>query len=197
MRRLIADKYKRWEQESEDRFNTLKANEEELNRIFIDIYGLQDELTPEVEDKDVTVYRIIDEPNEEERKMRYVLSKKDAIITLLSYAGWLHDGALFPYVDGLLYAGGEWNEEVIHQRILEGAQSCDWYAPKEGLFLPDRDGILPVSDDEYFQDDAVNRLVEFVRKVYGKRNLGRKPALYRRGVGRQWYAAGGDPQLLP
>lgn len=55
MGRLIVDKYKEWEAECNERFNTLKANEEELNRIFIDIYGLQDELTPEVEDKDVTV----------------------------------------------------------------------------------------------------------------------------------------------
>ena len=52
---LIADQYKAWSQECENRFNQLKANEEELNRIFINIYGLQDELTPEVEDKDVTV----------------------------------------------------------------------------------------------------------------------------------------------
>ena len=55
MGRLISDKYKEWEAECNERFQKLKRNEEELNRIFIDIYGLQDELTPEVEDKDVTV----------------------------------------------------------------------------------------------------------------------------------------------
>ena len=55
MGRLIADKYRAWEEECNQRFNQLKANEEELNRIFIEIYGLQDELTPEVEDKDITV----------------------------------------------------------------------------------------------------------------------------------------------
>jgi hypothetical protein len=171
MGKHIQDKYEYWKAECEQRFYQLKANEEELNRIFIDIYGLQDELTPEVEDKDVTVYRIIDEPNEEERKMRYVLSKKDAIITLISYAVGCMLGRYSPYVEGLLYAGGEWDEEAIHQRILEEAQGCDCYDLKEGLFLPDRDGILPISDDEYFQDDAVNRLIEFVRKVYGKETL--------------------------
>ena len=51
----IAEAFDQWQSECDDRFNQLKANEEELNRIFIDIYGLQDELTPEVEDKDVTV----------------------------------------------------------------------------------------------------------------------------------------------
>ena len=56
MGRLISDKYKEWEAECNERFQKLKQNEEELNRIFIDIYGLQDELTPEVEDKDVTPF---------------------------------------------------------------------------------------------------------------------------------------------
>lgn len=51
----ISEAFAQWQAECNDRFNQLKANEEELNRIFIDIYGLQDELTPEVEDKDVTV----------------------------------------------------------------------------------------------------------------------------------------------
>lgn len=55
MASLISDKFKEWEAECNTRFAQLKANEEELNRIFINIYGLQDELTPEVEDKDVTV----------------------------------------------------------------------------------------------------------------------------------------------
>ncbi len=53
----IADQYAKWEKQCDNRFQQLKANEEELNRIFIEIYGLQDELTPEVDDKDVTVRR--------------------------------------------------------------------------------------------------------------------------------------------
>ena len=51
----ISEAFAQWQAECAERFNQLKANEEELNRIFIDIYGLQEELTPEVEDKDVTV----------------------------------------------------------------------------------------------------------------------------------------------
>ena len=85
MSRLISDKYREAQRQYLERFNQLKANEEELNRIFIDIYGLQEELTPDVADKDVTVYRIIDEPSDEERKMRYVLSMRDEIVSLLSY----------------------------------------------------------------------------------------------------------------
>ena len=54
---LISEAFAQWSDECEKRFTRLKSNEEELNRIFIDIYGLQDELTPEVEEKDVTVRR--------------------------------------------------------------------------------------------------------------------------------------------
>lgn len=56
----ISEAYDQWKSENNERFDQLKANEEELNRIFIDIYGLQDELTPEVADKDVTVHKIFD-----------------------------------------------------------------------------------------------------------------------------------------
>ena len=154
MSRLISDKYREVQQSMLNRFNQLKANEEELNRIFIDIYGLQGELTPEVADKDVTVYRVIDEPNEEERKMAYVLSMRDEIVSLLSYVVGCMMGRYSPYVDGLLYAGGEWNYEAIRQRIEAAAPNRDWYDPAERLFLPDRDGIVPVTDDAYFEDDS-------------------------------------------
>ena len=69
MARLIADKFAEWQAECDERFNTLKANEEELNRIFIEIYGLQDELTPEVEERDVTVRRA-----ELEREIKSLIS---------------------------------------------------------------------------------------------------------------------------
>ena len=58
MSKLISDKYEQWKAECEQRFLKLKENEEELNRIFIDIYGLYDELTPDVADKDITVHRV-------------------------------------------------------------------------------------------------------------------------------------------
>ena len=171
MSRRISDKYREVQQTMLNRFNQLKANEEELNRIFIDIYGLQGELTPEVADKDVTVYRVIDEPNEEERKMAYVLSMRDEIVSLLSYIVGCMMGRYSPYVDGLLYAGGEWDYEAIRARIEAAAPNRDWYDPAEGLFLPDRDGIVPVTDDAYFEDDIVTRTVEFVKKIYGAATL--------------------------
>lgn len=92
---LISDKFAAWEAECNQRFNQLKANEEELNRIFIDIYGLQDELTPEVEDKDVTVRRAD-------------LTRE--IKSLLSYAVGCMFGRYSLDVDGLAYAGGKWDD---------------------------------------------------------------------------------------
>lgn len=89
MGRLISDKYKAWQAECEARFQHLKQNEEELNRIFIDIYGLQDELTPEVADKDITVHRVFDTKEDVPESMKgsaYIRTKRDEIVSLISYA---------------------------------------------------------------------------------------------------------------
>ena len=98
MGRLIADKYKEWEAEALARFNQLKANEEELNRIFIEIYGLQDELTPEVEDKDVTVRKA-----DLQREIR----------SLISYAVGCMFGRYSVNVEGLQFAGGDFSEQWV------------------------------------------------------------------------------------
>lgn len=90
----LAKAFEKWEQDCEQRFNTLKANEEELNRIFIEIYGLQDELTPEVEDRDVTV-----------RKADLTRDIK----SFISYAVGCMFGRYSLDNDGLAYAGGEWD----------------------------------------------------------------------------------------
>ena len=138
MGKLISDKYAAWKQECENRFLQLKKNEEELNRIFIDIYGLQDELTPEVEDKDVTV--------------RKADLGRD-IRSFISYAVGCMFGRYSLDVDGLAYAGG------------------DWDASKYASFPADKDNIIPICDDEYFEDDIVGLFVEFVKTVYGAETL--------------------------
>lgn len=138
MSRLIADKFKEWEAECDARFNQLKANEEELNRIFIEIYGLQDELTPEVEDRDVTVRKA-----ELQREIK----------SLISYAIGCIFGRYSLDVEGLCYAGGEWD------------------ASKYTTIIPDVDNILPICDDDYFDDDLLGKIVNFVEVVYGKETL--------------------------
>jgi hypothetical protein len=134
----VKEAFARWQSECNDRFNTLKANEEELNRIFIDIYGLQDELTPEEDDKDVTV--------------RKADLGRD-IRSLLSYAVGCMFGRYSLDVPGLAYAGGAWDDS------------------KYTTFIPDKDNILPITDEEYFEDDIVGLLIAWLKKVYGEKTL--------------------------
>ena len=138
MSQLISDKFNQWSSECDDRFNRLKANEEELNRIFIEIYGLQEELSPEVEDKDVTVRRA-----DLQREIR----------SLISYAVGCMFGRYSLDVEGLVYAGGEWDDS------------------KYSTFIPDDDNCIPITDEAFFEDDIVGRFVEFVRVVYGDDTL--------------------------
>lgn len=156
MGRLISEKYAAWQAECEERFQQLKKNEEELNRIFIDIYGLQDELTPDVADKDVTVHRVFDSKDDVPESMKgsnYVRTMRDEIVSLISYAVGCMFGRYSLDVEGLAYAGGEWD------------------GSKYKTFLPDEDNCIPVTDEEYFKDDIVGRFVEFVRTVYGSDTL--------------------------
>lgn len=134
----ISSAYKDWSMACEERFNQLKANEEELNKIFIDIYGLQDELIPEEEDKDVTV-----------RKADLVRDIK----SFISYAVGCMLGRYSLDVEGLAYAGGEWDDS------------------KYTSFIPDKDDIIPICDEEYFEDDIVSRFINFVSVVYGSDTL--------------------------
>ena len=134
----ISEAYSLWKTECNERFNQLKSNEEELNRIFIDIYGLQDELDPYVEDKDVTV--------------RKADLDRD-IKSFISYAIGCMFGRYSLDVEGLAYAGGEWDDS------------------KYTSFIPDKDNIIPICDDEYFDDDIVGGFVKFVEIVYGKDTL--------------------------
>ncbi|MBU4541189.1 MAG: BREX-1 system adenine-specific DNA-methyltransferase PglX [Firmicutes bacterium] len=134
----IQEAFERWQDFTEIQFTQLKQNEEELNRIFIDIYGLKDELTPEVEDKDVTI--------------RKADLSRD-IRSFISYAVGCMFGRYSLDIEGLAYAGG------------------DWVSGKYQNFIPDKDNVLPITDEEYFEDDVVGLFVTFVKKVYGEEIL--------------------------
>ena len=152
----IFSAYEKWKQVCNDRFAQLKANEEDLNRIFIDIYGLQDELTPEVADRDVTVHRVYDTKEDVPESMKgsnYVRTKRDEVVSLISYAVGCMFGRYSLDVPGLAYAGGEWDET------------------KYVSFPADKDNIIPICDDDYFADDIVGRFVRFIETAYGSENL--------------------------
>ena len=134
----LSDCWRDWERACAERFAQLKANEEELNRIFIDIYGLQDELTPDVDDKDVTV--------------RKADLGRD-VHSLISYAVGCMLGRYSLDKPGLAFAGGAWD------------------ASQYVTYPADKDGILPITDDEYFSDDIVTMFVDWVKTVYGAATL--------------------------
>lgn len=127
-----------WQGECQKRFEQLKANEEELNQIFIDIYGLQEELVADVEEKDITV--------------RKADLKRD-IRSLISYAVGCMFGRYSLDVEGLAYAGGEWDSS------------------RYKTFIPDDDNCIPITDEEYFDDDIVGRFCEFLKVVFGEESL--------------------------
>ena len=162
----IAEAFKQWQAECDDRFNQLKANEEELNRIFIDIYGLQDELTPEVEDKDVTICKA-----DLGRDIR----------SFISYAVGCMFGRYSHYKDGLIFAGEPYSLQAFVDKLNERPNTISeteinraYYhegVSVSGMFAPDADNIIPICDDEYFEDDIVGLFVEFVKTVYGEETL--------------------------
>lgn len=145
MATLIADKYAAWEAECEERFNRLKANEEELNRIFAEIYDMVGEVPIEVEDKYVSVRKA-----DLQREIR----------SLLSYAVGCMMGRYSLDEEGLILAD-------------QGATRDDYLAKiPNPRFMPDDDGIIPVTDEDYFgDDDIVAHTVEFLKAAYGEETL--------------------------
>ena len=168
----IESAYKAWEETCNGRFEKLKANEEELNRIFIDIYGLQDELTPEVEDKDVTV--------------RKADLQRD-IKSLLSYAVGCMFGRYSLDVPGLVLAGQPFEEKFVHaSNAVTGtgvlgapgllrAPGALYLRTEDGVkqctFAPDVDNVIPITDEEYLEDDIIARLCDWLKVVYGADTL--------------------------
>lgn len=148
----ISEAFTEWQAECDDRFHRLKANEEELNRIFIEIYGLQNELTPEVADKDVTVHRIFDTKDAVPESMKgsnYVRTMRDEVVSLISYAVGCMFGRYSLDAEELAYAGGAWD------------------SGKYRRFIPDEDNVIPITDEEYLDDDIVSRLLAWLKAAYG------------------------------
>lgn len=168
----LAECYTCWENECNERFNQLKVNEEELNRIFIDIYGLQDELTSEVEDKDITV--------------RKADLQRD-IKSLISYAVGCMFGRYSLDEEGLVLAGQSFESHFFEASApvcetgFAGAPGTSvpigefYYKTDDGVkkctYNPDKDNIIPICDEEYFSDDIVSRFCEWIKIVYGEKTL--------------------------
>lgn len=177
MSTLLADKYEARKAEVNARFEQLRANEEELNRIFAKIYNMEGEVPIEVEDKYVSVARIFDtadEIPESYKGNKYVRTKRDEITSLISYAVGCMFGRYSLDVDGLVLAD-------------QGATVDDYLAkvpdPDHVTFMPDADNVLPITDDEYFDDDIVRYFIDFVRTAYGEETLEQNLAFIAEALG--------------
>lgn len=174
---LLQDKYEARKAEVNARFEQLRANEEELNRIFAKIYNMEGEVPVEVEDKYVSVARIFDtadEIPESYKGNKYVRTKRDEITSLISYAVGCMFGRYSLDVDGLVLAD-------------QGATVDDYLSkmsdPAHVTFMPDSDNVLPITDDEYFDDDIVRYFIDFVRTVYGEETLEQNLAFIAEALG--------------
>lgn len=177
MSTLLKDKYEARKAEVNARFEQLRANEEELNRIFAKIYNMEGEVPIEVEDKYVSVARIFDtaaEIPESYKGNKYVRTKRDEITSLISYAVGCMFGRYSLDVDGLVLAD-------------QGATVDDYLSrmpdPDHVTFMPDSDNVLPITDDEYFDDDIVRCFIDFVRTVYGEETLEQNLAFIAEALG--------------
>ena len=153
----LSEKFVEWEMECDNRIKTLIRNETELNKIFINAYGLRNEVTPDVEERDITVHKA-----DLQRDIR----------SLISYAVGCMFGRYSIYQEGLMYAGGMWDYSKYKDAAwrTEGRPDVsDFYTKLH--YMPDFDNIIPITDEEYFTDDIVGLFEDFIKTVYGKDTL--------------------------
>ncbi|MBM1105171.1 BREX-1 system adenine-specific DNA-methyltransferase PglX [Aurantibacter crassamenti] len=167
----IEEAYDSYCQYWQNKFFELHKNEEELNRQFIDIYGLQEELTPDVPLKDITILK-------EETTIKkdvLVFRESEIMAQFISYAVGCMFGRYSLDKPGLILANqGETLEDYLKAVILK---------EEEVSFLPDDDNVIPILDNEWFEDDIVNRFYAFLKATFGKQNFDKNLAFVEDSVG--------------
>lgn len=168
----LSEKFVEWEMECDNRIKTLIRNETELNKIFINAYGLENEVTPDVEERDVTVHKA---------------DLQLDIKSLISYAVGCMFGRYSLDEEGLVLAGQPFESHFFEASApvcgtsFAGALGASvpigefYYKTDDGgkkcTYNPDKDNIIPITDEEYFSDDIVSRFCEWVKIVYGEKSL--------------------------
>ena len=157
MATLIEDKFTAWEAECRKRVEKLTLNEKKLNELFSDTYDvpIRDEV---FSDASSSISQAV---------------LKREIQSLISYAVGCMFGRYSPLKDGLLYAGGDWDYTAIRQELMDAIGKNAFTSGDlvwDANFI-DKDNILPICDDEYFEDDIVGRFINFISDVYGKDTL--------------------------
>ena len=135
---LLSESFNNWSRLTKSWCDELKSNEETLNSIYTEVYGLSDEIKNSIPDRDISI-RLSDLTSN--------------IRSLISYAVGCMFGRYSLDVEGLAYAGGEWDSS------------------KYSTIIPDKDNIIPICDDDYFDGDITGRFVKWVETVYGSDTL--------------------------
>lgn len=171
-----------------DNFVQLHKNEEELNRLFIEIYDLQDEMDEKVAFEDITILKkeaniiqidnsIAKEFSNESEKYLYdrgvslEFNKDELIKQFLSYAIGCIMGRYSINKSGLIMANSDDILELSENKFIVKATDGEIRQEVESKFLPDEFGIIPITDEKDFSNDIVEKVKEFIKVVYGEENL--------------------------
>lgn len=161
---VIEEVFNNWASSTDEQFNELRVYEEKINTIFLKIYNLENELVSHVDDKDITI------------------SKADRVRDIKSFISYAVGCMLGRYSldeEGLIYAGGKWEDKwridngewTIKKSVKDSDGNIIDYNWNKVTFAPDADNVIPITDDEYFEDDIVNRFVEFVKITFSEETL--------------------------
>ena len=163
----IADAYEKYKLFTNSQFEKLKKNEETLNELFIQLYGLEQELDATVPEKDITIAKIFDKAediSEESKNNKYFLTKQEVVQQLLSYLIGVLMGRYRLDREGV---------QITHQATLEETSAYS-VAGQEGdfNFTMDDDGIIPMMGAECgFPDDVVRRIENLIEKIWGDKQV--------------------------
>ena len=135
----IKDLFTEWEEKCKTRFEKVKNNEKKNNEIFINTFGLNSELSAEIDDSDVSV-RLAD-------------LERD-IKSLISYAVGCVMGRYSINNQGIAFAGGKWDAS----KYPEEFQPCEY-------------GVMPITEEQYFEEDLCTKVIDFLRISYGEETL--------------------------
>jgi type II restriction/modification system DNA methylase subunit YeeA len=176
--RTLESSYTTWITNNKQTIAEMKRLEEENNRLFIDAYGLQDELTPDVPIEQITLtvnpaYRYGGNLSEDELWNRF---RQDTIKELLSYATGCMMGRYSLDHPGLILANAGDTLENYNAKVSKSTGDLS--------FQPDRDGIIPVLDGEWFEDDIVARSREFLRVCFPASSLNTDLAFIETALGK-------------
>jgi hypothetical protein len=168
----LVNSYDLYQQYWKNKFFQLHSNEEELNRQFIEIYGLQAELSPDIPLEDITILK--EETYIENGEL--VFNAKEVFAQFMSYAVGCMFGRFSVDKEGIILANqGETLQDYLH-KIEKESNEC--------AFLPDEDNIIPVLDDEWFEDDVVGRFYQFLKVTFGEKNFTKNLAFIEEQLGK-------------